>query len=359
MAKEGEKRLTTRRRRESKGSAATSDGAATRMRADFVSAGSLPFEGRLGVAVLRSVGVEDETSPHLEVELARLAADEDVSGVVSLLMAREVDSHGYSVREPAEAAERLGLSLDGFALRPDSVPEKESTELYLGFVTHLVERLKGGENVMLYSGVDATRCGMVVGSVLVASGLDPATAIGVVDQLPGELLAHEPQRTFITSFARSLGIVGDGLTPIVEACLRARGWKFEHSQEGDVTTFDLMVSTAAATYPMRLTVRERMRAVTCMFRLPMKVPADRRHAVAALACHLNYCRWLGAFEMDLRDGDLIFRADLQIVDGTLGPESVQETLWAGFATCDAAVPKVCRVAFAGEAPEAVLERGAE
>jgi hypothetical protein len=263
------------------------------------------------------------------------------------------------VRQPAEAAERLGFAMDAFALRPDAVPEEASAELYLGFVTHLVERLKGGECVMLYSGVDATRCGMVLGSVLVASGLDPATAIGVVDGLPGALLAHEPQRTFITSFARSLGIVGNGLSPVVEACLRARGWRFGQVQEEDVTTFSMTVSTDVATYPMRLTVRERARAVTCMFRMPMKVPAERRHAVAALAGHLNYCRWLGGFELDLRDGDLVFRADLQVVDGELGPVSVQQTLSAGFEACDAALPKVCRVAFAGQAPEEVLELGVE
>ena len=185
-----------------------------------------------------------------------------------------------------------------------------------------------------------------------------ATAIGVVDGLPGALLAHEPQRTFITSFARSLGTVGNGLSPVVEACLRARGWRFGQVQEEDVTTFDMAVSTDVATYPIRLTVRERLRAVTCMFRLPMKVPAERRHAVSALACHLSYCRWLGGFELDLRDGDLVFRADLQVVDGALGPVSVQKTLSAGFEACDAALPMVCRVAFAGEAPEEVLELGA-
>ena len=61
--------------------------------------------------------------------------------------------------------------------------------------------------------------------------------------------------------------------------------------------------------------------------------------------------------MDLRDGDLVFGVDLQVVDGALGPVSVQKTLSAGFEACDAALPKVCRVAFADEAPEEVLERG--
>lgn len=308
--------------------------------------------------MLSSVGVEDEPSHYLEVQLLRIALDEDVDTVVSLLMTSEVDAEGCSVRQPAEAVEKLGLTMDAFALRPDAVPEEGSAELYLGFVTHLVERLKGGQHVMLYSGFDATRCGMVLGSVLVVSGLDPATATGVVNGLPGALMVHELQRTFITSFARSIGIVGNGLSPVVEACLRARGWRFGQVQENDVTTFDMTVSTDVAPYPMRLTVREWKRAVTCIFRLPMKVPAERRHAVSALACHLNYCRWLGGFEMDLRDGDLVFRADLHVVYGELGPVSVQKTLSAGFEACDSALPKVCRIAFAGQAPEEVLELGA-
>ena len=354
MAMQSEGRLQAPKRPRNKRPAATGGDDATPLQVEvrFVTAESLPYAGRLGAAIPVGKGANETIGHRHELDAAWLAREHLASGVVSLLMADEAGDHDPSLTVVAEASQVAGLAFDHFPVRPDTAPTEE--ELYLGFVTHMVERLKTGENVVLHSGADATRCGMVIGTVLVASGLDPATAIHVVDEMPGDLLTHEPHRTFITDFARSLGIVGDGLAPVVEGCLEARSWRFGRSRHDDGVTFDLTVSTTIAAYQMRLMVRERMRAVTCMFRMPLKVPEERRHAVAALVCHLNFRRWLGAFEMDLRDGDLVFRADIQVVDGRLGPKAVQKTLSAAFEACDAALPKICRVAFSGEAPERVL-----
>ena len=314
----------------------------------FVTAESLPYEGRLGV-VVRNV---PEEAGGFELDVAHLARAHEANTILSLSMADESDDHGSTVALLAAATEQVGLAFENYPLDADVVPTED--ELYLGFVTHVVEQLKAGENMVLHSGADATRCGMLIGSVLVASGLDAATAIGVVDQMDATLLAHEPQRTFITDFARAFGLVGDALTPLVEGCLNARGWKFERSRKDDVTLFDLTVATDAASYRLRFIVRERQRAVTCMFRLPVKAPADRRSAVAALVCQINYRRWLGAFDLDLRDGELLFRTDLMVANGTLGTKAVQKSITASFAACDEALPQVCRVAFSGETPEHVL-----
>lgn len=314
----------------------------------FVTADSLPYEGRLGVVVPN----DPEESSGVDVDVVRLARAHQANTILSLSMRDEVDDHGSTVALLAAATEEVGLAFENYPLDPDEAPTED--ELYLGFVTHVVEQLKSGEHVVLHSGVDSTRCGMVIGSVLVASGLDAATAIGVVDEMDATLLGHEPQRTFITDFARAFGLVGDALTPIVEGCLEARGWTFDRSRKDDVALFDLSVGTAAATYRLRFVVRERQRAVTCMFRLPVKAPADRRWAVAALVCQINYRRWLGAFELDLRDGELVFRTDLMVANGTLGTKAVQKSITASFAACDEALPQVCRVAFSGETPEHVL-----
>jgi hypothetical protein len=68
--------------------------------------------------------------------------------------------------------------------------------------------------------------------------------------------------------------------------------------------------------------------------LPLVVPEDRRTAVAETITRANFGMCLGAFEMDMSDGRLMFKSAMPIGDATISHQQFRDLLGSAMAMVD-------------------------
>ncbi len=88
--------------------------------------------------------------------------------------------------------------------------------------------------------------------------------------------------------------------------------------------------------------------------LPFNAPAARRLAVAEFITRVNYKLILGCFEMDFSDGELSFRATIDVENDRLTPALVHNLVGCSLATTDRFYTALAAVALGGIAPADAL-----
>ena len=90
------------------------------------------------------------------------------------------------------------------------------------------------------------------------------------------------------------------------------------------------------------------------------VPEERRSAMAELITRLNYRLWVGYFAMDYEDGEILFKASLDIDGMNLGFSVMRNQLYCCFFMLDKFAPAFEHVIAGDSTPEeAVTELEAE
>ena len=150
-----------------------------------------PWPGRLGIVPRPRGGdwLSDETAAWREA---------GVDVVVSLL-------------EPEEAAqlvledEAAAAAASGIVFRPFPIPDRgvpTSRESVAELASEVVDALEGGKSVAVHCRQGIGRSGLIVGGVLVATGIDPVTALKTIAQSRGlEVPETEEQRQWLRDFA--------------------------------------------------------------------------------------------------------------------------------------------------------------
>ena len=109
-----------------------------------------------------------------------------------------------------------------------------------------------------------------------------------------------------------------------------------------------------ATYDVLMVADEDLEQVGCLTILSTRVPVDRRHAMAEMVTRANYGMRIGNFEMDFADGELRFRAGIDVEGGLLGAEMVHNMIGLGLSMNDRHHDAFMRVMFGDAEPEAAL-----
>lgn len=90
---------------------------------------------------------------------------------------------------------------------------------------------------------------------------------------------------------------------------------------------------------------------------PIKIPEERRTAVAEYLCRANYGLYHGNFEIDFRDGEVRYKTTAMTTDEDEVDESVIGRLVnLGFAMIDRYAPGILSVLYANDDPEKAIER---
>lgn len=71
-----------------------------------------------------------------------------------------------------------------------------------------------------------------------------------------------------------------------------------------------------------------------LVRNPVVVPEEYRRAVAEAIIRANYGHVLGCFDLDMSDGELLFRASMPLNDGMLAEDQCRSLLYSSFAAAD-------------------------
>ncbi len=89
-------------------------------------------------------------------------------------------------------------------------------------------------------------------------------------------------------------------------------------------------------------------------RSDMCVPEERRAAACEALTRANWGLPVGSFEMDLRDGELVFKGSIFLADGELGDAQLASSLRGGVYLYDKYFPALMRVVYGGASPEKAI-----
>jgi hypothetical protein len=95
-------------------------------------------------------------------------------------------------------------------------------------------------------------------------------------------------------------------------------------------------------------------ALYCTVELPMPVPENQRARAVDYLNRVNWVLHFGNFELDPRDGQMRFRAMIDVTGATMVPELVGRTVASALSLCERYFPGLMGVVFGGVEPADAL-----
>lgn len=134
--------------------------------------------------------------------------------------------------------------------------------------------------------------------------------------------------------------------------LERRGWNVE--LESDALGVELFIDCGLLlTVPMQIRIFEEVRRIGVMVALPGIARCDARSRVAEFLLRANWGLTLGGFDMDFRDGEVVFRACMPFAEPELSPAIVAALIDGSLKTVETYASGLMRVG-QGSDPEAVI-----
>ena len=144
--------------------------------------------------------------------------------------------------------------------------------------------------------------------------------------------------------------LGRLMTIIVEA-LDERGTVYSRIDDESLM---VRIQGNHGTYDVLLVADDELEQVGCLCIFGSRVPPDRRHAMAEMVTRANYGLRIGNFEMDFTDGELRFRAGVDVEGGLLGAEMVHNMIGLSLSMNDRHHDAFMRVMFGDAEPQDAL-----
>jgi len=91
----------------------------------------------------------------------------------------------------------------------------------------------------------------------------------------------------------------------------------------------------------------------------VRVPVERRMAMAELITRVNNSLRIGGFEMDYDTGEVRYKTSIDVTGSGLTPALVQHAVAVNVSTMDHFVPRIMSVAYAGKSPVEVLKHSGD
>ena len=111
--------------------------------------------------------------------------------------------------------------------------------------------------------------------------------------------------------------------------LEKEGLRFEEKEEGRIL-FSLRLGQEM--YSVSIVVDEMRQIIRINVPL-LRIPEERRNSAAALVCTINYMLVDGAFDFDIRDGEITFRVAGSIGDIIIGPKYCKYLFYCAMSSC--------------------------
>jgi protein-tyrosine phosphatase len=186
------------------------------------------------------------------------------------------------------------------------------------------------------------------GSAASADALQPSAG---GEASPGE---EETYEVDIDAILRELSIEsGQALLPVVRAALDERSMRYEVDEAHSRVTFRIKADDAVL--ECFVVCHDRSGLVRCYIRPSVWVPAESRMAISEAITRANYNLAYGNFELDLGDGELRFKASIDVEGGELVTTMVHNLIGAGVTMYNQYHPAFMRVIYGGISPQQAIE----
>ena len=148
------------------------------------------------------------------------------------------------------------------------------------------------------------------------------------------------------------------LIDTVAACLAAGGFAAEREapDENGIVALRFGVEAGSGRWIAYARCDEAQRQLVVYAVFPVDAPTEHRAAIAECLHRANRGMAIGNFEIDLDDGEVLFKTSLDLGDEVLSPGLVQALLDANTLAMDTYFPALMDVLYGGIAPLAALAR---
>lgn len=126
-----------------------------------------------------------------------------------------------------------------------------------------------------------------------------------------------------------------------------------HHEENGLLWFTTGGTTGSWQCRIEVQDDEEWRCVSVVSIAPVAVPEARRSAVSEWIIRKNYDTRFGSFQMDLRDGEVLYKTELIVADGVMTPAMFGHILDINWHLLDSGMQDLMAVAFGGADPAAV------
>ena len=140
---------------------------------------------------------------------------------------------------------------------------------------------------------------------------------------------------------------GEGLLAIVTSALAERDFKCHRYEDDSVFG---RLRTDKATYELFVHADDERNTVGIFLLFPTHAPEARRAVVAELCTRANWELLIGSVDMDWSDGDVRFRAGIDVEDSALSPAMVHNVVSAAAWTLDTYHDALLKVMISGADP---------
>lgn len=125
-------------------------------------------------------------------------------------------------------------------------------------------------------------------------------------------------------------------------------WNFMEVSDGEV--LKMGVSGKNGEYNCFAIVNEERETFRFLSSLPVKVPFDKRLAVAELITRANLGLTIGNFELDFDDGEVRYKTGIDVEGDRLSPALVRNLVNTNVLVMDHYCPAIMKVVYGGSSP---------
>lgn len=329
-----------------------------KLRVDFLPSEKLKTKGRFGITAMPGRIGRGSTAIYdrdLQRDAAQLKAEERVNTLVSLMLREEYERNGPGVGESRNAFRRLGVAFEHFPFREGGAPAQEDAKRFVELIQNWLTRLNAGETIVIHSRAGHGRCGLVAACLLVAQGTKADEAIRIVMSTREHGIQGRKQEAYVHAFHELWYEETHLMHKLVRETLDESGISYD-AELGEVDRVGFLIVTEGEPYFVTLLTNERAKSIASLVAPPMKVPENRRSAVAEYAARVNWISGFGSLEISFDEGILRAATSMTLSEGALTPAMVRGMLDAALRLMDRTNSSVRAVAFEGLEPAEAFSR---
>lgn len=150
------------------------------------------------------------------------------------------------------------------------------------------------------------------------------------------------------------GLKSGSLMETIEQYFREEGWQYERVEGRDA--FDARYDDEGTPWDCLAVAREDERQVILYVFAPGAAPESRRLAVAEYLTRANYGLIIGNFEMDFSDGEVRYRASIDVDEAELTPALFDHLAEASILAMRAYAPGLAAVMAGAQTPAEAIEQ---
>jgi hypothetical protein len=109
-------------------------------------------------------------------------------------------------------------------------------------------------------------------------------------------------------------------------------------------------------WPCYVESREEFKQFTFYSVCPVNVPEEKRFAMAEFLTRANYGLVIGNFEMDMDDGEILYKTSIDVQGDELSPSLVRNAVYVNVTMMDRYLPGIMSVVYGSSSPaEAIAQ----